>query len=69
MEVLLLVGGSQGRSTHADPISARKNGNMRKPDEQAVLDDARDGGKPIRQSLRIGNPPERSIAESSAPDP
>ena len=45
----------------ANTVASGKNGSLRQPDEQSVLDDARYPGKPRRQRLRIGNPLKRPV--------
>src|SRR4249920_1353689 len=49
-----LVGG--WFSDDANPLRARQNGGLRKPDEQSVLDHAGNAGEPVGERGRIGDP-------------
>src|ERR1700733_10245826 len=49
-------------NTH--PVRTGDNSSPRDADEQAMLHDARDGGKPARESLRIGYLPQLGVQQA-----
>src|SRR5436305_12242524 len=60
----MLVRSVAGRlADEPNPVRARQDGGLREPDEQAVLDHARDAGEPIGERCRISDPPERGIED------
>src|SRR3954470_8114196 len=61
--MLLSCAVRSGPFDHADSVRASNKGNMREPDEQAMLDHARDMGKPDGQPLRVRNSRQRGVQD------